>query len=125
MTASAPLKCWRSAWRSRCVRSATTMPGTALPALVVPRTSMGTRSHRSESSLNMRWATYPDAPVRTTRRLATVYLLDVDALHLGLGIARAGGGAGGHRLVDPREILLREIDRQRLHVLLEIGAPLG
>src|SRR5436190_2053667 len=65
------------------------MPGTALPALVVPRTSMGTRSHRSESSLNMRWATYPDAPVRTTRRLATVYLLDVDALHLGLGIARA------------------------------------
>src|SRR2546425_7069671 len=101
------------------------MPGTALPVLVVPRTSMGTRSHRSESSLNMRWATYPDAPVRTTRRLATVYLLDVDALHLGLGIARARGGAGGHRLVDPREILLREIDRQRLHVLLEIGAPLG
>src|SRR5215831_5732102 len=46
------------------------MPGTGLPSRVVGRTSMGTRSHRSASSAYMRWATYPEAPVRTTRRLA-------------------------------------------------------
>src|SRR3984893_9825813 len=101
------------------------MPGTALPALVVPRTSMGTRSQRSESSLNMRWATYPDAPVSTTRRLATVYLLDVDALHLGLGIAQTRGRAEGHGFVDPRQVILGQADRQRLHVLLEVRAMLG
>ena len=57
MTASAPLKCWRYALRSGLVRSATMMPGTGLPSRVVGRTSIGTRSQRSASSGNMRWAT--------------------------------------------------------------------
>src|SRR5712692_1913644 len=75
MTASAPRKYWRYALRSGWVRSATMRPGTGVPSAAVARTSMGTRSQRSPSSLNMRWAMYPEAPVRTTRRLAMASLL--------------------------------------------------
>src|SRR5215472_16205004 len=70
MTASAPRKCWRYWLRSGLVRSATTRPGTFSPPLVVALTSIGTTSQRSASSLNMRWPTYPAAPVITTRLLA-------------------------------------------------------
>src|SRR5262249_3690930 len=70
MTASAPRKCWRYWFRSGLVRSATTRPGTFWPPLVVALTSIGTTSQRSASSLNMRWPTYPAAPVITTRLFA-------------------------------------------------------
>ena len=57
MTASAPVKCRRYSFRSGWVRSATIIPGIFAPSFVVSRTSIGTRSQRSDSSFHIRWAT--------------------------------------------------------------------
>src|SRR6266849_678406 len=124
ITASAPRKCPRYSSRSGLVRSAITIPGKLLPSRVVARTSIGTRSHRPASSLNIRWAMYPAAPVSTTRRLAIGVLLQLDGLHLRFGIARAGRRPGRHGLVDPLAVARVELGRERARVLLEVLPPL-